>query len=82
MAAATNMGCASHEVQLKDHFFRYKMRTADLDVLPEIQRTTIPVIVAWPFRTVNGDDSGKVERLKPFFRQVLDAGDIVLSNFS
>jgi hypothetical protein len=57
-------------------------RTADLDVLPEIPRTTIPVVVTWPLCAVHGDGAGKVERLEWVFRQVLDTVDIFLSNFS
>jgi hypothetical protein len=57
-------------------------RTADLDVLPEIPRSTIPVLVTWPLCTVHGDGAGEVVRLKRVFRQMLDTVDIFLSNFS
>jgi len=42
-------------------------RGADLDVLPEIPRTTVPVLVTWPPCAVHGDGAGKVKRMERFF---------------
>jgi hypothetical protein len=70
MAAATNMGCVG-QGEPGTFFLRERERNeegADLDVLPEISRTAIPVIVAGPLCAVHGDGAGKVKRGERFIR--------------
>jgi hypothetical protein len=68
MAAATNMGYAGKGVSKFKRFSqREGERGADLDVLPEIPRTTVPVLVTWPPCAVHGDGAGKVKRMEWFF---------------